>query len=95
MHRSSAAHVEAFPANGYGLFEMIGNGWGWTANLQNPADPVPLMDIHKVVKIIGEGDWSLESLKMRGSRRNVSVMPAKAGIQIWPHVPGPWIPAYA
>jgi hypothetical protein len=25
-------------------------------NLQNPANPVPLMDIHKLVKIIGEGD---------------------------------------
>jgi hypothetical protein len=22
-------------------------------------------------------------------------MPAKAGIQTWPHVPEPWIPAYA
>jgi hypothetical protein len=22
-------------------------------------------------------------------------MPAKAGIQTWPHVLGPWIPAYA
>src|SRR5277367_6855975 len=32
---------------------------------------------------------------MRGRLRNVSVMPAKAGIQTWPHVPGPWIPAYA
>jgi hypothetical protein len=32
---------------------------------------------------------------MRGSLRNVSVMPAKAGIQTWPHVRGPWIPAYA
>jgi hypothetical protein len=25
-------------------------------NLQNPANPVPLMDIHKLVRIIGEGD---------------------------------------
>jgi hypothetical protein len=32
---------------------------------------------------------------MRGSLRNVSVMPAKAGIQTRPHVPEPWIPAYA
>jgi hypothetical protein len=34
-------------------------------------------------------------LKMKGSFRNVSVMPAKAGIQTRPHVAGPWIPAYA
>src|ERR1700692_1389065 len=32
---------------------------------------------------------------MRGSLRNVSVMPAKAGIQTRPHVPGPWIPTDA
>ena len=32
---------------------------------------------------------SPELLKMTGSLRNVSVMPAKAGIQTWPHVPGP------
>ena len=25
-------------------------------NLQDPANPVPLMDIHKLVKIIGEGN---------------------------------------
>jgi hypothetical protein len=25
-------------------------------NLQNPGNPVPLMDIHKLVRIIGEGD---------------------------------------
>jgi hypothetical protein len=34
-------------------------------------------------------------LKMTGLLRNVSVMPAKAGIQSRPLVPGPWIPAYA
>jgi arylsulfatase len=27
-----------------------------TPNLQDPANPVPLMDIHKVVKTIGLGD---------------------------------------
>ena len=27
--------------------------------------------------------------------KNVSVMPAKAGIQTWPHVLRLWIPAYA
>ena len=27
-----------------------------TPDLQNPANPVPLMDIHKVVKTIGMGD---------------------------------------
>jgi hypothetical protein len=32
---------------------------------------------------------------MGGLLRNVSVMPAKAGIQTWPRVPGLWIPAFA
>ena len=27
-----------------------------TPNLQDPANPVPLMDIHKLVKTIGAGD---------------------------------------
>src|SRR5271155_5293862 len=31
-------------------------------NLQDPANPVPLMDIHKLVKIIGEGDCRLVRL---------------------------------
>src|SRR5271168_2171304 len=39
--------------------------------------------------------YSRDSLKMRGSLRNVSVIPAKAGIQTWPRVPGLWIPAFA
>jgi hypothetical protein len=33
--------------------------------------------------------YSRDSLKMKGSLRNVSVMPAKAGIQTWSRVPGP------
>ena len=30
-----------------------------------------------------------------GMTQNVGVMPAKAGIQTWPRVPGLWIPAFA
>jgi hypothetical protein len=30
-----------------------------------------------------------------GMTKNLGVMPAKAGIQTWPHVPGLWIPAFA
>ena len=40
------------------------------------------------------GSWR-ELFKMGGWLRNVGVMPAKAGIQTWPHVPGLWIPAFA
>jgi hypothetical protein len=32
---------------------------------------------------------------MRGLREDTSVMPAKAGIQTWPHMLRPWIPAFA
>src|ERR1700733_15038850 len=41
------------------------------------------------------GDYSRESFKMGGWFRSASVMPAKAGIQTWPRVPGLWIPAFA
>jgi formylglycine-generating enzyme len=29
--------VDAFPANGYGLYDMIGNVWEWTASFSRPA----------------------------------------------------------
>ena len=38
---------------------------------------------------------SPESFNFGGSFGNLSVMPAKAGIQTWPLLRRPWIPAYA
>ena len=33
--------VDAFPANGYGLFDMVGNVWEWTSSLYDAAPEQP------------------------------------------------------
>jgi hypothetical protein len=37
-------------------------------NLQDPANPLPLMDVKKVVKTIGMGDQSIRSIVKHAGR---------------------------
>lgn len=46
------APVGCFPANGYGLYDMVGNAWKWTASLYSPerASTVPASRVERVIK---------------------------------------------
>lgn len=44
----TTAPVMSFPANGYGIFDMIGNVWEWTSdNYSDPTDPYAIKHVIK------------------------------------------------
>jgi formylglycine-generating enzyme len=55
--------VEAFPANGYGLYDMIGNVWEWTANSFTPCRAEK---IKKSCCASSESDGQIERKAVKG-----------------------------
>jgi formylglycine-generating enzyme required for sulfatase activity len=61
--------VGSFPANGYGVFDMIGNVWEWTTDWYT-------------VQHITEGDSCCVPSNPRGAREDESYDPAQSAIRI-------------
>jgi formylglycine-generating enzyme len=47
---AGGAPVKSFPANGYGLFDMAGNVWNWTADAYRESPQAPPDGVRRVTK---------------------------------------------
>jgi formylglycine-generating enzyme required for sulfatase activity len=74
-----SAPAGSFPANGYGLYDMIGNVWEWTSSVyrENPfrSDDGSEDPTSRKARVFRGGSWSVNPQLLRVSVRN-DLLPA-------------------
>lgn len=61
------APVGCFPPNGYGLYDMVGNVWKWTASLYSPMQPIS-SPASRIVRVLKGGSFMCSSSYCRRFR---------------------------
>src|SRR5208337_3727548 len=73
----ATAPVGSFPANAFGLYDMVGNGWEWTEDCWNPSyegeppkDGAPWKsESYCTTPVVRGGSWSNDPDRIRSSVR--------------------------